>query len=132
MSYAIATALQEAIYQRLNAAPALANIPVLDALPPGAGQGTFILLGPEDVRDQSDKTGHGAEHRLVISIISDASGFQAAKAAAVAVSDALLGASGPLSRGRLISLTFLRAAAKRMDEGDIRRIDLSFRARVQD
>jgi hypothetical protein len=132
MSYAIATALQEAIYQRLNAAPALANIPVLDALPPGAGQGTFILLGPEDVRDQSDKSGSGAEHRLVISIISDAAGFQAAKAAAVAVSDALLGASGALSRGRLISLTFLRAAAKRLDEGDIRRIDLSFRARVQD
>ncbi len=106
-------------------------MPVHDAVPGGGGTGTFILLGPEEVQDQSDKTGGGAEHRFVISVISDASGFLAAKSVAVGVSDALVDADLVLTRGVLVDLQFLKASARRIDEGDTRRIDLTFRARVQ-
>ena len=43
----------------------------------------------EEVRDASDRSGDGAEHRLVVSVISDATGFLEAKTVAVAVSEAL-------------------------------------------
>lgn len=132
MSYGVASALQAAIYQRLTGAAALAGVPVLDAVPKGQAPGTFVLIGPEEVFDQSDKTGDGAEHRFVVSVVSNATGFQAAKAAAVSVSDALVDAPLVLARGRLVGLRFLRALARRLDEGKARRIDLTFRARVED
>ncbi len=132
MSYGMAQALQAAIYQRLTADSALAGIPVVDALPKGQGNGTFILIGPEDVIDQSDKTGKGAEHRFSVSVISDAAGFVAAKAIAVVVSDNLIDAPLVLARGHLSGLWFLKAVARRLDEGKARRIDLTFRARVEE
>jgi hypothetical protein len=131
MSYGTSAALQAAIYGQLTGFPDLAGVPVYDAVPSGGGTGTFVLLGPEEVMDQSDKTGGGAEHRLQISVISDASGFLAAKNVGVAVSDALVGAALTLSRGVLVSLMFVKATARRIDEGDTRRIDMTFRARVQ-
>ena len=131
MSYGSAAALQAAIWQRLSADPALAGVLVVDALPKGAGKGAFILIGPEEVLDQSDKTGGGAEHRLTVSVISDGAGFRPAKEIAVAVSDALVDAQLSLLRGRLVSLRFQRAVARRLDEGAVRRIDLVFRARVE-
>lgn len=131
MSYAGAAALQSAIYQRLTAATSLAGVPIHDALPPGAGTGTFVLIGPEEVRDASDKSGPGAEHRFIVSVISDGTGFQAAKSVAVAVSDALVGATLILARGRLVHLVFQRARAARIDEGEVRRIDLTFLARLE-
>lgn len=132
MSYGVAAALQAAIYACLTSAPALAGVPVVDAIPSGGGTGTFVLIGPEEVIDQSDKTGGGAEHRLTVAVISDAAGFLAAKDVAVAVSDALVDAPLALSRGHLVGLRFLRAKAVRLDAGGARRIDLSFRARVED
>lgn len=129
MSYGSAAALQAAIFQRLTAATL--GVPVVDALPAGTGTGTFVLIGPEEVTDASDKTGPGAEHRLTVSVISDAAGFRAVKDVAVAVSDSLGGAELVLSRGRLVSLRFLRALARRLDEGAVRRIDLTFRARIE-
>ena len=54
------------------------------------------------------------------------------KAAAAAVSDALVDADLPLTRGHLVSLRFLRAQAARKGPGDTRQIDLTFRARVED
>ena len=131
MSYGVSAALQAAIYGRLMGFPALSGVPVYDAVPSGAGTGTFVLIGPEEVMDQSDKTGGGAEHRLMVSVISDASGFLAAKTVGVAVSDALVGANLTLTRGVLVSLLFVKANARRIDEGDTRRIDMTFRARVQ-
>jgi hypothetical protein len=131
MSYVASAALQSAIFTQLSNAPALAGVQVVDALPPGTPVGSFVLLGPEVALDQSDKTGAGAEHRLEISVISDAAGFLPAKAIAAAVSDALVGASLTLSVGRLVSLNFLRATARRLDDGTTRRIDLQFRARVE-
>jgi hypothetical protein len=131
MSYAASAALQGAVYQRLTGWSALAGVSVVDAVRPGTGTGTFILLGPENVTDQSDKSGLGAEHQFVVSIISDASGFIPAKTAAGRVSEALVGASLTLATGTLVSLSFVRASAKRLNTGDSRRIDLTFRARIE-
>jgi len=131
MSYGAAAALQAAIFQRLTAAEGLAGVPVVDAMPRGAGRGTFVLIGPEEVRDASDRSGPGAEHRLSISVISDAAGFAEAKAVAAAVSDSLAGAELVLMRGRLVGIHFLRAEARRLDAGAVRRIDLTFRARIE-
>ena len=54
-----------------------------------------------------------------------------AKTIAAAISDSLGGASLSLARGRLVSLRFQRASARRIDEGEVRRIDLTFRARIE-
>jgi hypothetical protein len=131
MSYGGAAALQAAIWQRLSTETLLTGVAVVDALPKGQGKGTFILIGPEEVIDASDKTGGGAEHRLTISVISDATGFKGAKEVAVIVSDALVDAGLVLARGRLVYLRFLRAVARRLDDGASRRVDLVFRARVE-
>lgn len=130
MSYGAAAALQTAVYQRLSTVPELSGIAIHDAVPP-APPGMFVLVGPEEARDESDKTGKGAEHRLVISVISDAAGFLKAKTIAGAVSDALDDAALALDRGRLVSLFFQRATARRIDAGRIRRIDMTFRARIE-
>jgi hypothetical protein len=130
MSYAGAAALQSAVYQALTVFPALTGVAVYDAVPPGVA-GTFVLIGPEEARDQSDKSGGGAEHQLVVSVISDATGFLALKTVAAAISDALIGVPMVLARGQLVSLYFVRASARRISEGETRRIDLTFRARVQ-
>jgi hypothetical protein len=134
MSYGIGAALQAAIYQRLRAATAISTLvgdAIYDAVPPGTTTGTYVSLGPEDVRDASDVTGDGAEHDFVVSVVTDEAGFQAAKAVAAAVSDALVGATLVLARGRLVGLWFLRARARRTEAGTLRRIDLTFRARVE-
>lgn len=131
MSYAAAAALQAAVYQRLTGWPTLAGVSVVDALPAQTGRGTFILMGPETVNDQSDKTALGAEHLFQISVISDAQGFMPAKTAAAQVSAALVGAALTLTTGSLVGLSFVRAAAKRLNVGDSRRIDLTFRARIE-
>ena len=70
-----------------------------DAVPPNA-TGTFILIGPEEARDQSDKSGAGAEHQMVISVITDATGFLSIKTIAAAISDALIGMRG-VKHGKL-------------------------------
>lgn len=132
MSYGAAVALQSAVYQHLVADPALSGVAIHDQVPPGPLPGLFVLIGPEEVTEAADKTGGGADHRFVVAVISDAAGFLSAKEVAVAISDALEGAALVLTRGRLVSLRFQRAVARRLDEGETRRIDLTFRARVED
>ena len=135
MTYALAAALQAAVFARLAGDPALREmgVAVHDAVPPGTPPGTFVVVGPEEVLDRSDATGAGAEHRLKISVYSAAAGFQTAKEAAGAVSDALLGGPGPvLRRGRVVGIWFQRAVALRERSGGARRIDLFFRIRVED
>ena len=130
MSYAAAAALQAAIYARLTGWAGLAGISVVDELPSGGGKGTFVLLGPETALDRGDATGRAAERQVQISVISDAKGFVAAKTAAAAVSAALIDAPMTLAAGHLVGLQFVKATAKRLDEGNVRRIDLTFRARI--
>jgi hypothetical protein len=135
MSYAMASALQSAVFLRLTADLTLSDLvgsAVYDVAPPGGLPGLYVTLGPEDVRDLSDADQHGASHEFVVSVVSDADGFMVAKTVAAAVSDALIDAPLVLSRGRLISLVFLRARAQRVAKGSQRQIDLRFRARVED
>ena len=134
MSYGIAAALQAAIYQRLRASTeldALVGDAIYDAAPPGAVTGTYVSLGPEDVLDASDMTGDGALHDFVISVVTDEAGFQSAKVVAAAVSDSLVDATLILARGTLIGLWFVKAKARRVGTASTRRIDITFRARVE-
>lgn len=136
MSYGMAMALQEAVYQRLLTDPGLVGLigaAVYDALPTGDVPQTYVSIGPEDVRDQSDADGAGALHRFTVSVISEASGFAVAKEVAGAVGDALLSGGLVLGRGRVVGLWFERASARRSGRaGRVRRIDMRFRARVED
>ncbi|MFT5786010.1 MAG: hypothetical protein ACI9KK_001363 [Ascidiaceihabitans sp.] len=135
MSYALSTALQSAVYQALADDVALFAIvgdAIYDALPVGALPPMYVSLGPETVVDASDSTGVGAVHRFSVSVVSDTPAFAAVKVAAGVVSDVLHGADLTLSRGRLVLMTFERATAARIDGASGRRIDLRFKARVED
>ncbi len=68
---------------------------------------------------------------MQISVISDAKGFMAAKSAAAEVSNALVDAKLSLSTGVLVGIGFSKAVAKRLEQGDARRIDMIFRVRVE-
>ncbi len=135
MTYAVSAALQAAVFQKLSTDAALTTLvgtAIYDEVPAGVLPSTYVTLGPEDVRQQSDKTAEGAWHNFIISVITDSAGFFAAKQVAAAISDALIGANLTLSRGQLAGLYFFRARARRVAAGQQRRIDLTFRARVDD
>ncbi|WP_164661247.1 DUF3168 domain-containing protein [Tropicibacter sp. Alg240-R139] len=136
MSYGAAAALQSAVYQVLQAdsqVDSLIGDAIYDALPTGTLPQTYVLLGPEDVRDASDQTGQGARHRFTVTVMSEVSGFAAAKELAVAIGDALRATSLTLTRGRVVGLWFDRATAKKTGStGQFRQIDLRFHARVED
>ena len=136
MSYGVAGALQAAVFECLVTDPALGVLignRVYDELPGGKVPETYVSLGPEEVRDDSDADGAGALHRFTVSVISEASGFGVAKAVAGAVGEALMTSHLTLARGRLVGLWFERASARRSGRaGRVRRIDLRFRARVED
>lgn len=135
MSYAMSAALQTALYDALTADPALqaeVSADIYDALPSGDVPDLYVAIGPETVRDASDKTGQGAWHEFTVSVVSQAQGFASAKRAAGAISDVLVGNPLPLSRGRTVAISFWRAKAVRTGTGDARRIDLFFRARLDD
>jgi len=136
MSYGMAAALQSAVYQHLLADTQVGGLvggAIYDAIPPGDLPQTYVSLGPEEVRDRSDKTNSGAMHRFTVSVVTEVTGFGVAKAVAAAIGDALVDADLPLSRGRLVGLWFERASARRSGKADrVRRIDLRFRASVED
>lgn len=136
MSYQASVALQGAVYQALCHDPALGALigdAVYDAMPVAAPAGTYVSLGPEEVRDAGDATAAGSSHDFVISVLSGSDGsggFAEVKAAAAAVADALEAGALPLAQGRLVGLWFQRAKARRVENGAGRRIDLTFRARI--
>ena len=133
MSFGPSAALQAAIYERLSSdarVAALVGPAIYDAPPAGRLPPLWVSLGAEEVRDRSDVSGPGAEHRLTISVVGEATGFAQAKEAAAAIGDALTGADLALARGRLVGIRFVAARARQGGTG--RRIDLSFRARTQD
>ena len=135
MSVGTAAALQSAIYQHLQAdagLTALITDRIYDEMPPGPVDGTYVSLGDGEVRDISDITGGIADHRCVVSVVTDAEGYAQAKEAAAAVADALLSSDLSLARGRVVSLSFQRAKARRVRAGQVRRIDLTFRVIVDD
>ncbi len=136
MSYGVAAALQAAVFQQLSGDAQVGSLSggaIYDAVPSGVLPQTYVTLGPEEVREASDRSGSGAVHRFTVSVVSEAAGFGAAKTLAGAVCDALEGAALTLDRGHLVGLWFERASARRTGTGGaIRQIDLRFRARVED
>ncbi|MFK7746321.1 MAG: DUF3168 domain-containing protein [Roseobacter sp.] len=135
MSYAMAGALQAAIYASLTndaAVVALVGSDIYDAVPTGTLPEIYVSLGRERVQDASDQTGQGAVHRLDVSVITSKPGFAAAKDVAAAISDALHDADLALARGTLVYLRFERAEARRIDTSAGREIVMRFRARVDD
>lgn len=135
MTYGVASALQMAVYQQLADDPgiaALVGTSIFDALPSGTLPPLYIVLGSENARDASDKTGGGAVHEFTVTIVTESAGFSSAKVTAAAVSDALVDADLVLTRGALISLNFYKAKAARVGTGDVRQINMIFRARVAD
>ena len=127
MSLAASAALQAAVYQALRADPglgALVGDAVFDAMPVTAPTGTHVALGPED---------GGARHDFVVSVLSgseDGGGFGPVKAAAAAVVAALEDGALTLEHGHLAGLWFVAARARRSDGGAGRRVDMTFRARI--
>ncbi len=136
MSYGVSAALQAAVFQQLSAdteVDTLSGGAIYDAAPAGAVPQTYVTLGPEEVREASDRSGAGAVHRFTVSVVSEVAGFNAAKTLAGAVCDALEDAPLNLGRGRVVGLWFERASARRTGTGGAtRQIDLRFRARVED
>lgn len=135
MTYALSGTLQSALYARLKSSPVLSELvgsSIYDGLPPGKLPSTYVTLGEERVLDRSDADQHGAWHEFEIAVLTDDEGFAIAKAAAGAISDALLSAPLVLERGEVIGLWFRQARARRMRRSGTRRIDLRFRAQVYD
>ncbi|MDS9466019.1 DUF3168 domain-containing protein [Paracoccus sp. MBLB3053] len=136
MSYQAALALQTSIYQALIANDALRDLVgdrIYDASPAVPPAGVHVAIGPEDTRDAGDMTGRGSVHELRISVHSGADepgGFREAKAVAAQVTTALESASFALATGHLVGIWFVRAKAQRIGNGDGRRVDLIFRARI--
>lgn len=133
MSYGISEALQVAIFDKIRSDAAVTTQSggaIYDAMPAGTVPDIYVTLGGEEVRDKSDVSGHGAEHDVVLSVVTTTSGFRRGKALAAALSDALNDADLTLTRGACIGIQFLKARAFREGTGDQRRIDLTFRARV--
>lgn len=134
MSYQSAATLQQALFNTLSGDTVLAGLlpdGIHDAPPPGTPQGTYGVIGVEDAIDRSDVTGPGAEHRVVIAVVSDAPGFVIAKSAAARIAQLLPGAQPALSDGRIVAIWFHQARARRLEGGAVRRIDLTFRVRVE-
>ena len=135
MSFVLSAPLQQAVYAALRDDAALAELvgaAIFDAAPAGVLPPVYVQLGDETVRDASDASGNGAIHWFIIAVVSDDPGFAAAKRVAGAVSDVLNDGELTLSRGQLISLSFERATAKMVGTQRLRRVDMRFRARVQD
>lgn len=135
MSYGVSAALQRAVFGQLAGDAALTSLvgaEIYDALPTGPLPQLYVVLGGEDVRDASDKTGAGAEHTFTVTVVTESAGFATAKEAAAAVSDALVDAPLLLDRGQLVALNFYKAKAARVGTGAMRQINLMFRARVAD
>lgn len=135
MTYALAAALQSALYSRLTNDPelqALVGDAIHDAVPAGTPQGTFVLLGPEEVTDRSDATGAGAEHRVKIVVVTASAGFALAKKVAGRICDCLAEAPIAIERGRVVGVWFQRATATKSAQGGTRRVELWFRVRLSD
>lgn len=135
MSYAISSALQAAVFGAMSADATVIGLvgsAIYDAVPSGTLPSVYVSLGPETVEAVPDSTGQGAVHKITVSVVTEAPGFAAAKEVAGAVCDVLHDAPLALARGRLVSIRFERAAAAKIDNATGRKIDLTFRARVED
>lgn len=135
MTYAVSGALQTAIFGTLSSDMRLAEAigaALYDATPSGTVPDIYVVLGEEEVRDRSDKTGDGSWHDLTISVVTEVASFRRAKEVAGLIADILEGSKPKMTRGRVVGLWFLRARARRTGKGDRRQIDLRYRVQVED
>jgi len=133
MSLSNTATLQRAIYRHLSQNSDIAQLVgshIYDALPSGTLPQLFISLGVDDVTDASDVTGQGTLHDLVISVITTQPGFLLAKDLAGSIGQALLNTPPDLGPLGLVYLNFVRATARRDTDTQTRRIDITFRARI--
>lgn len=134
MTYALAAALQAAVYARLAGDPALWDLVgdrIHDAPPeraPDDGAPDHVTLGEEIARPWDTQTSAGAVHDFEVIVHSARDGFDGAKRIAGAVCAALEDAPLALAGARLVALRFLRARADRGRAPEKRRIALRFRA----
>lgn len=139
MTYALSWPLQQAVYQLLSADPAVtalvgtriydATVPLSEEAEP---EGLYLTIGDERVEDWSTATDRGAAHLLTVAVHAPRRGFAEAKQAAGAVSDALLGGTLSLSRGRAVLVRFVGARTRRAENDALRRIEMRFRVTVED
>ena len=138
MTYALSVALQTAVYTRLSQDAALMDLvgqDIYDAPPPGPpaeAPDIHVTLGEERVKDGATKTSVGAVHDFTVTVHARAEGFSRPKAAASAVCEALLPADLTLSRGHLVDLRLLFARADRGPANAPRRVEMRFRAVLED
>ena len=138
MSLALSGELQGAIYTILigdAALVALVGAEIYDApLPVGGAlpSGEHVTLGEEIVKPFGSITSSGGVHDFDVVVHSTANGFAAAKAVSARVSDALVDANLAVTGGHLVSLRFVKAKAKRGLAPELRRIEMRFRAVIED
>ena len=139
MTYALSWPLQEAVFGALSGAPAVTALVgdrIYDAPPPfeadDAPDVPWITLGDERVDDWSTKDGAGAVHLLSVAVHAPRRGFGEAKRIAGAVCDALTISPLAPSRGRVVHVGFVSGRTRRNEEDAVRRVELRFRALVED
>ncbi|GLQ34055.1 hypothetical protein GCM10007939_03380 [Amylibacter marinus] len=135
MSFQHTLALQAAIFDILSndlGLGSLAGGAVYDEVPAGELPDTYILIGEEKALDRSDYTSTSTRHDITISVISNQSGFLIAKACASRICDLLVGQSWVLSSGNMRSFRLVTAKARRSTGAANRRIDLIFKAFIDE
>jgi len=138
MSLVLSGVLQGAIFDILMADAALNALvggEIYDAPLPSGGTfpaGEHVTLGEEIVKPFDTVTSSGGVHDFEVTVHSSANGFAGVKAAAGAVLTALIGANWSLSGGHLVSVRLLKARAKRGVAPELRRVEMRFRAVVEE
>ncbi|UWQ21005.1 DUF3168 domain-containing protein [Jannaschia sp. W003] len=132
MSFGSSEALQRACFAALTADGPLAALVggVFDAAPRAGPPETYVALGPERVSRTAHRGGVVAVHDFQVSVVTAAEGYAGAKRAAARV-EAVLEAGVALDAGRLLGIALRGARARRDRRDGTRRVDLTFRARIE-
>lgn len=128
-------ALQSGIYQTLSNATSISNLigtNIFDAVPSGLVAETYVLIGEEKVISKADFNNGATRHDVTINVVSSASGFSDAKIVASEICNVLDGAAMVLSAGNLRNIQFRMARSRRDTGATERRIDLVFRALIDE
>lgn len=135
MSFQHSAALQAAIFSALSGNTALVSwvgSNIFDAVPDGEIAQTYVLIGEEKSVDRSDFTGGATRHDITVSVVSSAAGFSDAKVIAAEVCNALEEETLSLATGDLRQIQFRSARSRRDTGGAERRIDVIFRALIDE
>jgi hypothetical protein len=100
-------AVQRLVHGALAALPGFAGVydgPPADAAPP------YLVIGPDSVGEWGTKTEIGHEHRVAVSLWTDAPGMAAAKALLGPVEAALLALAGARDGHRVVTCRLQRCA----------------------